>query len=122
MVEPIFNIVTRVHDNNCVPLLLRHSLEEESESEEAEVRQTEWTRWVIMVEIELVQLLVSDKRGGIVLKLSVREGLAVVGMVEVARVVEWEEVATVVEQENLVTTAPSGLAGVRLNRQFVFFG
>ena len=44
--------------------------------------------------------MVLDERGGIVLEPSVREGPAVVRMVEVARVVEWEEVATVVEQKD----------------------
>ena len=75
-----------------------------------------------MVELELVQLLVSDKRGGIVLELSVIERPAVVGMVEVARVVEWEEVATVVQQEGLVITVLSGLTGVCLNHQLNSLG
>ena len=53
---------------------------------------------------------------------SVRERPAVVGMVEVARVVEWEDLATVVEQKDLVTTSPSGSAGVSLNHQLYSLG
>ena len=75
-----------------------------------------------MVQLEMVQLLVLDERRGIVLKPSVRERLAVVGMVKVSKLVEWEEVVTMVEQGDLVMAAPGGLAGVCLNHLLYFLG